>query len=99
MEFQMTGLAGGHVEWRRRAGSPALVLAVRSRRARARCPDCGRRSVAVHSTYVRRPADLPQWGRAVMLEVPVRRFVCRVATCPRRTFAEPWTFVARHAQR
>jgi Transposase/zinc-finger of transposase IS204/IS1001/IS1096/IS1165 len=52
------------------------------------CPDCGRASRAVHSRYRRRPADLPSLGRAVRVELRVRRFYCRNAACARRTFAE-----------
>jgi len=53
-----------------------------------RCPDCGTRSRAVHSRYRRRPADLPSLGRMVRVSLRVRRFYCRNAACPRRTFAE-----------
>ena len=54
----------------------------------ARCPSCGRLSLAVHSRYNRRPADLPVLGRAVRLELAIRRFYCHNPSCPRRTFAE-----------
>ena len=52
------------------------------------CPDCGKRSQAVHSRYRRHPADLPSLGRAVRVSLRVRRFSCRNADCTRRTFAE-----------
>jgi len=52
------------------------------------CPDCGKRSRAVHSRYRRRPADLPSLGRAVRVSLRVRRFYCRNVACPRQTFAE-----------
>ncbi len=52
------------------------------------CPDCGKRSRAVHSRYHRRPADLPSLGRAVRVRLRVRRFYCHNAVCPRKTFAE-----------
>ena len=45
-------------------------------------------SRAVHSRYRRRPADLPSLGRAVRVDLRLRRFYCRNAACPRRTFAE-----------
>lgn len=77
-----------------------LLLVVRSRAAGAGCPGCRRRSTAVHSTYVRRPADLPSLGHGVRLAVHVRRFYCQHAGCARRTFAEPFRgLLDRGAQR
>jgi transposase len=78
---------GCHVE-RVRRDSDATTLVARAATTDARCPGCATRSQAVHSTYVRRPADLPALGRAVRLAVRVRRFYCRVPTCRRHTFAE-----------
>lgn len=52
------------------------------------CPDCGKKSRAVHSRYQRHPADLPSLGRAVQVRLRVRRFYCRNAVCARQTFAE-----------
>ena len=54
----------------------------------ARCPRCQTPSNTLHSRYIRRPADLPCAGRAVKLELRVRRFRCQNAQCPRRTFAD-----------
>jgi transposase len=65
-----------------------LHIAAYATRPGGRCPDCGRASRAVHSTYHRRPADLPSLGRAVRVDLRVRRFYCRNAACTRRTFAE-----------
>jgi transposase len=61
---------------------------VRSRSAAAACPDCAAVSSAVHSRYVRRPADLPVGGRPVSILLAVRRFFCPNSGCARRTFAE-----------
>ena len=69
-------------------GPGFLHIAARGTRPGGRCPDCGRASRAVHSRYRRRPADLPSLGRAVGVELGVRRFYCRNAACARRTFAE-----------
>jgi transposase len=98
MEPPIADMPGCRVAWKRHGATP-LVLVVSSKRATARCPACGRRSRAVHSTYVRRPADLPRVGQPVGLEVHVRRFFCHRAACARRTFAEPWPFLAPHARR
>jgi transposase len=69
-------------------GPGLLHIAAHGTRPGGRCPDCGRASRAVHSRYRRRPADLPSLGRAVRVGLHVRRFYCRNAACPRRTFAE-----------
>src|SRR5689334_3000012 len=81
-------------------GPGFLRIAARGARPGGRCPDCGRASRAVHSRYHRRPADLPSLGRSVWVELRVRRFYCRNAACPRRTFAERLPeLVAPHARR
>ena len=69
-------------------GPGFLHITAHGTRPGGRCPDCGRASRAVHSRYRRRPADLPSLGRAVGVELGVRRFYCRNAACARRTFAE-----------
>jgi transposase len=76
-----------------------LIVAAHSRRDYGRCPDCGTRSTAVHSRYERRPADLPSFGREVRLSLRVRRFYCRQALCPRRTFVEQMPALVRPRQR
>ncbi len=65
-----------------------LIIEARPRAATARCPDCRRRSRHVHSRYTRTLADRPIGERRVTVHLRVRRFRCRVARCPRRTFAE-----------
>jgi transposase len=52
------------------------------------CPRCGELSARVHSRYSRTLADLPWQGRAVRIELQVRRFFCLAAPCSRQTFAE-----------
>jgi transposase len=52
------------------------------------CPACGQASDRVHSRYVRELRDLPACGRPVRVRLALRRFFCRAADCPRRTFAE-----------
>ena len=54
----------------------------------ARCPVCGSEARRIHSRYTRRLADLPCLGRAVRIQVAVRRFSCPQRDCPRRIFAE-----------
>jgi hypothetical protein len=52
------------------------------------CPACGQASDRVHSRYTRELRDLPTCGRPVRVRLALRRFFCRAADCPRRTFAE-----------
>ena len=56
--------------------------------AAAACPDCGQLSERVHAYHQRRLADLPVGGRAVVVQLRVRRLVCVALSCPRRTFRE-----------
>ena len=66
----------------------------------APCPACGQRSRRIHSYYQRSPADLPISSWRVRLHLTVKRFRCRVATCPKATFAEALPdLIARNAQR
>jgi transposase len=66
----------------------AVRIWVRSRDAEVVCPDCSAVSSAVHSRYLRQPADLPVGGRPVSILLAVRRFFCPNPGCARRTFAE-----------
>lgn len=52
------------------------------------CPTCGTASGRVHSRYVRSLADTAVAGRAVGIELRVRRFFCDDAACGKRTFVE-----------
>src|SRR3954463_4139403 len=77
-----------------------LSITAKGTRPGGRCPDCGQASRAVHSRYRRRPADLPALGRAVRVDLRLRRFYCRNAACTRRTFAERLPELIRpHARR
>lgn len=77
-----------------------VVLNVEATRGSARCPACHRRSRHVHSHYARHIADQPIGDRRVAIRWRVRRFRCRVAECPRRTFAEQLPrLAARYARR
>lgn len=69
-------------------GAGLVVVTARSAAGAAACPLCGTSSRRVHSRYVRQVADLPSSGRRVRIELLARRFVCEVAHCRRRIFAE-----------
>ncbi|MCG7205171.1 transposase family protein [Streptomyces arenae] len=63
-------------------------------RGGAACPDCGRFSDRVHDRYQRRLKGLPLAELGFVIRLTVRRFICGVADCPRRTFAEPFSRLA-----
>lgn len=65
-----------------------VTLQLFSTRRTATCPSCQQRSHRIHSRYDRTMADCPWSGMMVKLRLCVRRFICRVATCPQRIFAE-----------
>lgn len=99
MSLPLYAVPGCRVE-RVREHDGEIILVVRAEASGASCPSCRRRSTAPHSTYVRRPVDLPSLGRGVRLAVHVRRFYCQNTQCPRRTFAEPLRgLLDRRAQR
>ncbi|MER7049237.1 ISL3 family transposase [Streptomyces jumonjinensis] len=79
------------------SSADARLIAVvgKSLRIRARCagsdgvcPARGTSSGRVHSRYARTLADISVAGRAVGIELRVRRFFCDDAACGKRTFAE-----------
>jgi transposase len=54
----------------------------------AACPRCAVPSSSIHSRYQRHPTDLPWATHTVRIQLRVRKFVCRNATCTRRIFTE-----------
>src|SRR5260221_4087934 len=78
-----------------------LTVEVISTQPYAHCPGCGNPSDAVHCRYQRTVRDVPCGGRSVVLQLGVRKFVCRASTCQRKVFAErlpelvqPWARVS-----
>ncbi|WP_448191500.1 transposase family protein, partial [Azospirillum sp. sgz301742] len=65
-----------------------IVLVAKPTAIESACPLCGYMSGRVHSTYVRRLADLPWQGKRVELHIAARRFRCSVLTCRRTIFTE-----------
>jgi len=83
-----------------RTDDGTFVFEARKRSKFEKCPGCGRRSGSVHSTYCRRPDDLPVCGYRLELCLCVRRFRCLNSKCRRCTFAEQFPhLVLKHAQR
>src|SRR5262245_54482269 len=65
-----------------------VVLHVTTTTVAAGCPRCAVPSSSVHGRYQRHLTDLPWGTRPVSLQLTVRKFVCRNASCPRRIFTE-----------
>jgi transposase len=83
-----------------RMDGPTVCLEAHGAAAVGHCPACGLPSDQVHERYVRRPLDLPWRGDRVRLQLTVRRFRCRTATCSRGTFAEDFgPALPRYARR
>ncbi len=77
-----------------------LIVAGTAKKRSSPCPLCGRRSRSVHSWYLRGVSDLPLARAVIVLRLQVRRFFCRVPSCPRRIFTERLPdFVAPHGRR
>jgi len=91
-------LDGLRVERVEDAGNAVLITA-RSRAAEAACHRCGLSSAQVNSRYRRRLQDLAAGGRAVMIDLEVRRFFCGNPECKLRTFAEQVPAVTQRHQR
>ena len=77
----------------------SLVLIAEPTRRAVPCPECGQLSERPHSSYFRRPLDLPWRGHTVRLRVHSRRWFCDVSTCPREIFAERFDGVLAHYAR
>ncbi len=88
-QFRLSDLIPGEldVDEVRDAGD-AIIVAVYGRSRDCKCPHCGIVSRRVHSRYPRIIADLPCAGPRIELHLTVRRFVCSVAYCRRKIFAE-----------
>jgi len=65
-----------------------VLVRVTSTRTGSLCPLCSTASQAIHSSYRRKPADLPCAGRPIRLLLTVRKFFCRNTACPRKVFTE-----------
>jgi transposase len=65
-----------------------LLLSLTMETSEAACPLCQQISHRVHSHYARTLQDLPCAGKALRLQVLVRRFFCENEECARKIFAE-----------
>jgi transposase len=65
-----------------------LLVRVTSTRTHALCPICSTPSSSIHSYYRRKSLELPCTGKTVRLLLSVKKFFCRMASCPRKIFTE-----------
>jgi transposase len=77
-----------------------VCIRARAQSDEAVCPACGRASARVHGWYERRLADAPVAGRAVVIRLRVRKFVCETLGCARHIFVEQLAgLTVRHGRR
>ena len=77
-----------------------IVLYAKGSKRSAVCPYCGGESHHVHSRYTRTINDLSILGKKVVLILESRKFFCKNADCPPKTFAEqPGNEVFRYRRR
>jgi transposase len=94
--FRLPGFAIDSVQ----AQSDVLLVEAHTTSLSACCPQCQQSSTRAHSTYTRRPRDLPVNEVAVRLVLHLRRFFCDNPFCLQRIFAERLPDVVPvHAQR
>jgi transposase len=65
-----------------------LLVRVTSNRVSSPCPVCSTPSFSIHSYYRRKPLELPCAGRSLRLLLSVKKFFCRIESCPQRIFTE-----------
>jgi transposase len=98
LEVLLPQLAGVQVEGLE-AGAGLVRITARTRDGAAVCPGCGQGSDWEHSRYVRHLADEAVGGRAVTIDLSVRRLYCEDPKCPKKTFVEQVEGLTRRYQR
>ncbi len=63
------------------------------------CPDCGKSSSSIHSSYERKLRDLPVWRFPTTVILKVRKFFCRNDECSKNIFAERFPAFTQPYQR
>jgi transposase len=65
-----------------------IQIRVTSNRTSSHCPSCSIASSSIHSYYRRKPLELPCTGKDVRFLLSVKKFFCRVESCPQKIFTE-----------
>jgi transposase len=76
-----------------------VVVRASTRGGAVACPVCGTLTGRVHAFHERVAADVPVDGRRVSVRLRVRRMLCPVTSCARRTFREQVPGVVERYQR
>jgi transposase len=87
LEVLFPRFASVQVDEMARDGDRVSVRA-RVRKTTGLCPACGSLARRVHDRYERQIADTAVVGQRVLIRLQVRRFICDVVACTRRTFVE-----------
>lgn len=76
-----------------------VVIEVASCQISSSCPVCNVKSTREHSSYSRRPMDLPILGRTVRLQLICHKFFCDNPDCTRTVFTERFeAFIKSYAR-
>src|SRR5262245_13180848 len=65
-----------------------MTIEAKTTRTVVHCPECQHPTQKVHSSYQRRPRDLPTAGLSVRLLLHTRKFFCENTGCSRTIFCE-----------
>src|SRR5262245_45253065 len=65
-----------------------MTIEAKTTRTVVHCPECQQPTQKVHSSYRRRPRDLPTAGLSVRLLLHTRKFFCENTGCSRNIFCE-----------
>lgn len=58
------------------------------------CPNCGKKTNSIHSTYYSKFYDLPIQGIPVIVKLERKKYICRNKNCPTKTFIENVDFIS-----
>jgi transposase len=65
-----------------------MTIEAKTIRTIVHCPECQQPTQKIHSSYLRRPRDLPSAGLSVRVLLHTRKFFCENTGCPRTIFCE-----------
>jgi transposase len=65
-----------------------MTIEAKTTRTVVHCPECQQPTQKIHSSYLRRPRDLPTAGLRVRFLLHTRKFFCENTDCPRTIFCE-----------
>lgn len=85
---------GGHIH------NETVDVQARISMSYAKCPECGKKSHSIHSTYERHLMDLPIHGKPMNITLLARKFRCRNSKCRQIVFTEqPTELTERYSRK